>query len=131
MRRIAFSLAVAACVSVAWATPPGGGVAPVAVHPVVHLDDPAALAQLRAANPRHYVQAQKILADANHLCRPTAGEVEYAKSGAKDFSCIRSLLKTSNPPKREISFRLDDTYYVALVALTDDPPRLVTAGPQR
>jgi len=131
MRRIAFALAVATCVSGAWAATPGGGVAPVAVHPVVHLDDPVALAQLRAANPRHFAQAQKILADANHLCRPTAGEVEYAKSGAKDFSCIRSLLKTSNPPKRQISFRLDDTYYVALVTLTDDPPRLVAAGPQR
>jgi hypothetical protein len=131
MPKIAFALVVAACVSGAWAATPGDGVAPIAVHRVVHLDDPAALAQLRAANPRHYAQAQKILADANHLCRPTAGEVEYAQSGAKDFSCIRSLLKTSNPAKREIRFRLDDTYYVALVALTDDPPRLVAAGPQR
>jgi hypothetical protein len=125
MGRIAFAMAVAACVSGAWAgtTPGGGG--------VVHLDGPAALAELRAKNPIHYARAQKILAAANHLCRPTAGEVDYAKFDAKNISCIRSLIKTSNPPKREISFRLDDTQYIALVTLTDDPPRLVAAGPQR
>jgi hypothetical protein len=97
---------------------------------VVHLDGPASLDELRTANPGHYARAQKILAAANHLCRPTAGKVEYAKFDAKNISCIRTLLKTSNPPKREISFRLDDTQYVALVTLTDDPPKLVAAGPQ-
>jgi hypothetical protein len=124
MRSVAFALAVAIGMSGAWATTPGGG-------GVVHLDDAASLAELRATNPGHYARAQKILAAANHLCRPTAGEVEYAKFDAKNISCIRSLVKTSNPPKREISFRLDDTQYVALVTLTDDPPRLVAAGPQR
>jgi len=89
------------------------------------------LAELRAANPVHYARAQKILAAANQLCRPTTGKVEYAKFDAKNISCIRSLIKTSNPPKRELSFRLDDTRYIALVTLTDDPPRLVAAGPQR
>jgi hypothetical protein len=124
MRRIALAMVVATCATGAWAgtTPGGGG--------VVHLDDPAALAELRATNPVHYARAQKILAAANHLCRPTAGEVDYAKFDARSFSCIRSLIKTSNPPKREIRFRLDDTQYVALVTLTDDPPRLVAAGPR-
>ena len=123
MGRFAFVLAAAAFVSGAWAvTPDGGG--------VVYLDD-AALAALRTANPGHYARAQKILSAANQLCRPTAGEVEYAKFDAKNIACIRSLIKTSNPPKRQISFRLDNTEYIALVTLTDDPPRLVTAGPQR
>ena len=124
MRKIAFALAVAACVSGAWAAGPGGG-------GVVYLDGPTSLADLRAANPAHYARAQKILAAANQLCRPTVGEVEYAKFDAKNISCLRSLIRTSNPPKRQISFRLDDTQYVALVTLTDDPPRLVAAGPQR
>jgi hypothetical protein len=125
MGRIVFAMAVAACVSGAWAgAPPGGG-------GVVRLDRPGALAELRATNPAHYARAQKILAAANHLCRPTKGEVDYAKFDAKNISCIRSLIKTSNPPKREIRFRLDDTQYIALVTLTDDPPRLVAAGPQR
>jgi len=95
---------------------------------VVHLND-AALAQLRLTNPIHYARAQKILGAANELCRPTAGEVQYAKFDARSISCIRALVKTSNPPKREIRFQLDDTQYVALVVLTDDPPRVVAAGP--
>jgi len=125
MGRIVFAMTVAACVSGAWAGPPPGGGG------VVHLDGPAALAQLRATNPAHYARARKILAAANHLCRPTQSELDYANFDAKDISCIRSLIMTSNPPKREISFRLDDTQYIALVTLTDDPPRLVAAGPQR
>jgi hypothetical protein len=120
MRKIALTLALAAAgVAGAWAE--GGG--------VVYLDDPAALEQLRTANPIHYAQAQKILTEANHLCQPTTGKVEYAKYGAKDLSCIHSFLRTSNPPKREIHFRLDDTRYIALVVLTEDPPRLVLASP--
>jgi hypothetical protein len=124
MRKVAFALAVAACVSGAWAVSPGGG-------GVVYLDDAASLAELRTANPVHYARAQKILAAANQLCRPTAGEVEYAKFDAKNISCLRSLIKTSNPAKRQISFRLDDTQYIALVTLTDGPPRLVAADSQR
>jgi hypothetical protein len=121
MRTFALTLALAtAGAAGAWAN---GG--------VVHLNDSAALEQLRLSNPVHYARAQKILAAANHLCRPTPGEVEYARYGARDISCIRSLLKTSNPPKRQIQFRLDDTEYAALVVLTDDPPKLVEARPQR
>lgn len=120
MLKVAVTLALAAAgVASAWAN---GG--------VVHLDE-RTLEQLRSSNPSHYARAQKILAAANHLCRPTAGEVDYAKLGAKDVSCLQYLVKTSNPPKREISFRLDDTQYVALVVLTDDPPRLVQAFPER
>lgn len=120
MRKVALTLALAAAgVATAWAD---GG--------VVHLDE-RALEQLRTSNPSHYARAQEILAAANYLCRPTAGEVEYAKLGAKNVSCLDDLVRTSNPPKREISFRLDDTQYVALVVLTDDPPRLVQAIPER
>jgi hypothetical protein len=94
----------------------------------IYLDGPAALARLQAANPRHYARAQQIIAAANELCRPVAGKVQYARFDAKDISCARMLLRTSNPPKREISFRLDDTRYIALVAVTDDPARLVAAA---
>lgn len=49
---------------------------------------------------------------------------EASLVGAQDLKCADSLLGTSNPPKWEITFRLDDTRYVALVVITDDPPRL-------
>src|SRR2546429_518416 len=118
MRKIALTLALAAA-GAAGARAKGG---------VVNLDW-ATLEQLRTSNPIHYARAQKILAAANPLCKPVRGEVEYAQYGAKDLSCLAHLVKTSNPPKREIRFKLDDTRYIALVVLTDEPPRLVQVSP--
>jgi hypothetical protein len=127
MRRIAFTLGMAvACVSGALA--PSGVWAGDARVSEVYLDGPASLAQLRTSNPIHYQRALKIIDAANELCRPKAGELEYAKFDAKNISCARALLKTSNPPKRQLSFRLDDTQYIALVTVTDDPPKLVAAS---
>jgi hypothetical protein len=93
----------------------------------VYLDGPADLARLRAANPGHYARAQPILAAANQLCRPGHAQL-LGVSGARDFRCAEAFLRTSNPPKREISFTLDDTRYIALVVVTDDPPRLTPAN---
>jgi hypothetical protein len=92
----------------------------------VYLDN-AALAKLRTTNPDHYARAQKVFAAARELCKPGPPQVTFAKSDARDVSCSQMLLRTSNPPKREITFRLDDTRYIALVAMTEDPPRLVNA----
>jgi hypothetical protein len=130
MRKITLTLGLAiACISGvggpsgAWAAEPGAA--------VIYLDGPASLAQLRAANPIHYQRALKIIDAANELCRPQPGELEYTKFDAKNISCAQSLLLTSNPPKRQLSFRLDDTQYIALVAVTDDPPKLVAASPHK
>ena len=117
MRRVALTLGMAVVAATAWAG-----------DSVVHLNGPADLAQLRRSNPAHYSQAVKIIDAANELCKTHAGEVERTK--AKNVSCSEMLLRTSNPAKREITFRLDDTRYIALVAMTDDPPRLVAAGPR-
>jgi hypothetical protein len=94
---------------------------------VVYLDGAADLSELRATNPDHYARAQRVLGAAGELCRPKPGDVSFARLNARNVSCTRMLLKTSNPPKRVISFTLDDTRYIALVVVTDDPPRLVPA----
>jgi len=91
----------------------------------VYLYGQSDLDRLRATNPGHYARAERIMAAANELCRPKPGDVSYAKFDARDISCVEMLLKTSNPPKRQISFTLDDTHYIALVVITDDPARLV------
>jgi len=91
----------------------------------VYLYGRADLDRLRTTNPGHFARAERIMAAANELCRPTQGEISYAKFGAREISCAEMLVKTSNPPKRQISFTLDDTRYIALVVITDDPARLV------
>jgi hypothetical protein len=90
---------------------------------VVYLDGAADLAQLRATNPVHAARAEKILAAANELCRPEPGTISYAGFQARDISCSDMLLRTSFPAKRQIDFTLDDTRYIALVVITDDPAR--------
>ncbi len=95
---------------------------------VVYLNGPADLDRLRATNPAHYARAEKIIAAANELCRPEPGAISYARFQAKEISCSDMLLRTSNPPKRQINFTLDDTLYIALVAITDDPPRAMPAS---
>jgi hypothetical protein len=117
MRKIALALALTVTgLTSAWAD-----------DGVVRLDTAKALANLRASNPAHYAQAVEILASANHLCRPTGGELQQAQSES-DASCSASVLQTSNPPKREIRFSLDRIQYAARVTVTDDPPRLLAAS---
>lgn len=89
--------------------------------------DARALEELRATNPDHYARATRILAVANHLCRPHLPEATLVEFHMEDFSCRAMLLLTSLPPQREIGFRLDHTRYIARVFVTDDPPRAVPA----
>jgi hypothetical protein len=84
--------------------------------------DARTLGELRASNPDHYARATRILAAANHLCRPHVPEAMLAQFRVQDFSCVPMLLLTSLPPQREIGFRLDHTRYIARVYVTDDPP---------
>lgn len=94
---------------------------------VVHLNDAADLARLQATNPVHYARAQRIMAAANELCRPAPGEISYVRFEARDISCSDMLMLTSNPPKRQIGFTLDETHYIAMVVITDTPPRSMPA----
>ena len=62
------------------------------------------------------------MAAANVLCRPGRTAMQRTGLVPGDFACGHVFL-TSNPPKREISFTLDATHYVALVTITDSPPK--------
>jgi hypothetical protein len=89
--------------------------------------DARALEELRATNPDHYARAQRILAGANHLCRPHAPQALLSELGVRDLTCTPMLLLTSLPPQWQFGFRLDQTRYIARVVVTDDPPRLLPA----
>jgi|SRR5579863_5609035 len=91
---------------------------------VVYLDGPAAVEQLRVTHPAHYARAQRIIAASNELCRPGRATLLPTWLDAREVSCAAMLLRTSNPPKQQITFRLDEVRYIALVSITDDPPRL-------
>lgn len=115
------SLAALACVSVCLATDFAASPAPPRL---VHLDGIKSLEALRKSNPAHFARAERIIAAANEICRPGPLESDFTRFEAKDISCNGSVLKTSNPAKKELQFTLDRTRYLALVAITDDAPRV-------
>jgi hypothetical protein len=100
--------------------------ADVAGQKTVYLNN-VVLEELKQSNPRHYAEAQKIMAAASELCRPGAPQV-FRVEKLPETRCSDAILKTSNPPKREISFRLDDTRYIALVTMKDAAPTFHPAG---
>lgn len=91
---------------------------------IIHLDEAGALAMLKATNPDHYARVRGIMAAADHLCRPGPPNVFYARYHARDIACPRFQIFTSFPPKRRLSFKLDDTFYVATIVITDHPGRI-------
>jgi hypothetical protein len=100
----------------------------------VYLDGPAAVEQLKTDDPTHYGEVKAILAAADVICAAGPGTVQQtaapglvAGPQAHAPRCEAMFLQTSNPPKRQISFTLGDTHYVALVVLTRDKPALTPA----
>jgi hypothetical protein len=120
-KAVLFMLSAASVVAIASA---GDG---VVIQPPIRLDTAAELARLRATNPDHYARAAHVIAAANVLCPPAAPKLQDAELDRSDAVCELLLLRTSNPAKREITFRLDGIRYAALVAITADPPKPVRA----
>jgi hypothetical protein len=127
----ALLLASAATVASAETQAPSGLVLGIgARHPdgikrTVYLDH-VALEDLKKSDPARYAQVQKVMVAASEICGPNAAR-QWAVANIKSASCSSMLLKTSNPPKREIGFQIDDTWYVALVTVRDRPARLIAA----
>ena len=124
MRKLILATCVCS-VSVSWADKPvDQPVDPQILRPPVPLNSAGDLARLRETNPDHYARAVRLMNAANTLCKP--GEPKFQNTDGRDISCAMMLL-TSNPPKRALSFTLDNTRYVAIVTITADPPKLSRA----
>ena len=93
------------------------GVKLTAIKRTVYLDR-VVLEELKKSNPGHYAQAQRVMAEASALCAPNGARLWQALD-IPQGNCSNMILKTSYPPKREISFVLDDTMYIALVTVKD------------
>jgi hypothetical protein len=93
----------------------------------VHLNR-LVLEELKKTQPDTYAEARRVMAAASELCIPGAAKVVEAREAqARKLpaaTCAGVMLLTSYPPKREISFIIDDTKYVALVTMTAPPPEL-------
>jgi hypothetical protein len=81
---------------------------------VVDLGKPGALEALALDNPDHYVKIERILADVTRLPPETVPRWMNTEFGAQQVR-FPSLLKTSDPAQRSLSFTLDETRYEAVV----------------
>ena len=92
----------------------------------VDLDAPGALRALQRDRPDDYAKVVKILREAPDQPPEHAPQWMRARFDARDAG-YGSLLKTSYPPKAELSFVLGDTRYRAEITLRNDRPRFIPA----
>ena len=90
----------------------------------IHLNEPGALEALQRDNPAHYQTVRQILD--NLLKQPESQVPRWLQTtfNAKDVRYLRVLL-TSDPPKRDLAFTLDDTQYKTRLTLTNDGVTIV------
>ena len=116
------ALLLAGIVTVASAAPP--------IKRTVYLDS-VVLEDLKTSNPDRYAQVQRVMASASEMCKPNAARtwaLANPLANAPSADCSTLVLKTSYPPKRQITFVVDDTVYIANV-IVRDAPALVKAEP--
>lgn len=80
-----------------------------------------ALEELKTSNPTHYTRALKVMDEMSKPC--PEGEWQSLPIQQQRLSpskCSAFLLQTSNPPKRQVTFVLDDTLYIANVVMKSD-----------
>ena len=84
---------------------------------VVDLDKPGALEALQQLNPMHYEKIQQIVTGI--LQQPDVAVPGWMRANFDARGVLYSQIEmTSYPPKRRLSFELDDTRYVVVVTLT-------------
>jgi hypothetical protein len=84
----------------------------------INLNEPGALEALQHSNPTHHEKVRKIMEGI--FQRPDTAVPRWIQTNfdARNVSYAPILL-TSDPPKRRLSFALDDTRYEAVVTLTN------------
>jgi hypothetical protein len=94
--------------------------------PGMDLTVPEALEQLARTNPDHFKRASALLKAASETsCNFGEMRAILVRVKATAVNCPQSLLLTSYPAKRQVSFMLDRTPYVARVTLRDAPPQAI------
>ena len=83
----------------------------------VNLNKPGVLETLQQSNPTHYDKVRKILEGI--LQQPDADVPRWIQTSfdARNVS-YAPILMTTRPPKRRLSFALDETRYEAVLTLT-------------
>ena len=93
---------------------------------IVNLDVPGALGALARDKPQHYEKVREILAEVQKQPDSEVARWMSARFDARNVGYAPLLLVT-DPPKRRLSFTIDETRYRATITLTNWKPGPVPA----
>lgn len=92
----------------------------------IDLDQPGALQALQQSNPAHYEKVRKIMDGV--LRQPEAAVPRWIQTTfAAENVSYAPIVLTSHPPKRRLSFALDDTRYEVVLTLTNVRGQIIPA----
>ena len=89
---------------------------------IVDMDAAGALDALARDNPRHYKRVREILAEVQEQPDSEVPRWMQTRFDARDV-VYAPLLLVTYPPKRHLSFRIDEVRYKAIVTLTNWKPQ--------
>ena len=96
----------------------------IAADRAIDLDAAGVLDRLERSQPKRYQAIAQALKIAQHQsCATTEAKTTLVQFDIKDLNCA-PILKTSNPPKRTVSFSVDGQAYFAVVTITESAPHL-------
>ena len=90
----------------------------IALRRTVDLDAPGAMERVHATNPTHFDKITKIIEGVTKQPETAVPGWLQVNFDARDVN-YRPVVMTSYPPKRRLTFALDDTRYEAVVVLTN------------
>ncbi len=67
------------------------------------ISDSVVLEQIKTSNPQRYARIRDVMASASEMCKPNAAR-SWQLTSVQPADCSKLFLKTSYPPKRQISF---------------------------
>jgi hypothetical protein len=92
----------------------------------IDLDRPGSLEQLQQSNPTHYEKARKIIDGVIEQPDTQVPRWVQVNFGGRDVRYAPIVL-TSHPPKKRLSFVLEDTRYQVVVVLTNIGGEIIPA----
>jgi hypothetical protein len=96
----------------------GGAVNTVAVqYSTVDLNQPEVLQRVARENPFHFAMIRRILAGVDTMPEQAVGRWMKSQFNATDVT-YSSVMLTSDPPRKQLTFTLETTRYSALLTLT-------------
>ena len=93
---------------------------------IVNLDVPGALDALARDKPQHYRKVREIMAEVQRQPDSEVPQWMRTRFDARDVN-YRPLLLVTDPPKRRLSFTIDEVRYHSTVTLTNWKPQLIQA----